>query len=42
MNLEKIKEAIALLNSMVLCGESHTELSKRIVKEAFEELKKRT
>ena len=39
MNKKKVKEAIALLNSMVNSGEDHTETSKQTVKEALDELK---
>lgn len=32
----KLEKAVALLNSMVNCGEKHSEVSIRIVKEAWE------
>lgn len=40
MNKEKIKTALALMNSMILGGEQHSEKSQEILKEALEELKK--
>jgi len=38
MDKKKVKEAIALLNSMVKSGEDHTATSTKIVKEALQEL----
>ena len=32
----KLRKAVGLLNSMVLSGESHSETSREIVKEALE------
>jgi len=40
MNTSKIREAIGLLNSMVLCGEKHSEQSEAVVKAAIDELNK--
>lgn len=38
--MDKIKECIGLLNSMVASGENHTETSFQVVNEAREELNK--
>jgi hypothetical protein len=40
MNTSIIREAIGLLNSMVLCGEKHSAESEAIVKSALNELNK--
>ncbi len=38
MDNKKVKQAIALLDSMVKSGEDHSETSQQIVKEALREL----
>jgi hypothetical protein len=40
MNTSKIREAIGLLNSMVLCGEKHSEKSEAVVRTVIDELNK--
>ena len=38
MNREKIHKALALLNSMILSGEQHSETSQKILNDAVNEL----
>lgn len=38
MKLDKVREAIGLLNSMVECGEQHSELSRDVVKSAIQQV----
>ena len=40
--LGKTRTAIALLNSMVICGESHSDTSEQVVKDALAELSEYT
>jgi isoaspartyl peptidase/L-asparaginase-like protein (Ntn-hydrolase superfamily) len=39
--MDKVREAIGLLNSMVLCGENHSKQSENVVKEALLELEQK-
>ena len=38
MKLDKIRTAIGLLNSMIECGEEHTETSRKVVDEALKQI----
>jgi len=38
-NTGKISTALALMNSMILSGEEHTDISRKVLAEALDELK---